>query len=196
MQKLIKINTDHYVIVDNSEIKEGDWMIRNGEQPTLVTPNFWWDFGVPYKKITHSTQPLELLTLSENGLSGMGFSKVRPLNIFNVKELIGEVDVNKKAEQEYREYPNNPKEHPDWQYGRDTNCHRKRKAFIKGYNQALEDNKDKKYTEEDLRIALVYGYERGREGDFTSEQEEEFYKYLQPPTSWEVEIVDGKLKLK
>lgn len=56
--------------------------------------------------------------------------------------------------------------------------------------------KEKKYTEEDLRIALEYGYERGREGDFTSEQEEEFYKYLQPKTEWEVEIVNGKFKLK
>ena len=25
--KLIKINTDHYVVVDDSEIKEGDWYL-------------------------------------------------------------------------------------------------------------------------------------------------------------------------
>ena len=25
--KLIKINTDHYVVVDDSEIQEGDWYI-------------------------------------------------------------------------------------------------------------------------------------------------------------------------
>lgn len=77
--KLVKIDTDHYVIVDDSEIKEGDWMIRDGEQPTLVTPNFWWDFGVPYKKITHSTN---ILT------NGIGI-----LYLSEVKELIGEVDV-------------------------------------------------------------------------------------------------------
>jgi hypothetical protein len=44
-------------ITSDEEIKEGDWMIRANEQPTLVTPNFFWDFGVRYYKITLTTDP-------------------------------------------------------------------------------------------------------------------------------------------
>ena len=52
--KLNKGNTHLYIISDD-EIKEGDWMIRDNEQPTKVTPNFFWDFGVRYFKIIATT---------------------------------------------------------------------------------------------------------------------------------------------
>lgn len=42
-------------ITSDEEIKQGDWMIRGNEQPTLVTPNFFWDFGVRYYKIILTT---------------------------------------------------------------------------------------------------------------------------------------------
>jgi hypothetical protein len=42
---------DYLLVVDDSEIKDGDWMHRNDEQPTFVTPNFWWDFKDRYRKI-------------------------------------------------------------------------------------------------------------------------------------------------
>ena len=42
-------------ITSDDEIKDGDWMIRGNEQPTLVTPNFFWDFGVRYYKIILTT---------------------------------------------------------------------------------------------------------------------------------------------
>jgi len=42
-------------ITSDEKIKEGDWMIRGNEQPTLVTPNFFWDFGVRYYKIILTT---------------------------------------------------------------------------------------------------------------------------------------------
>jgi len=45
----------HIYITNDEEIKEGDWMIRGNEQPTLVTPNFFWDFGVRYYKIILTT---------------------------------------------------------------------------------------------------------------------------------------------
>jgi len=44
-------------ITSDEEIKDGDWMIRGNEQPTLVTPNFFWDFGVRYYKIILTTDP-------------------------------------------------------------------------------------------------------------------------------------------
>ena len=51
---LLCINQNIYITSDE-EIKEGDWMIRGNEQPTLVTPNFFWDFGVRYYKIILTT---------------------------------------------------------------------------------------------------------------------------------------------
>ena len=42
-------------ITDDSEIKDGDWMIRDNEQPIKVTKNFFWDFGVRYYKIILTT---------------------------------------------------------------------------------------------------------------------------------------------
>ena len=51
-------------ITKDEEIKDGDWMIRGNEQPTLVTPNFFWDFGVRYYKIILTTDS----TLIANGV--------------------------------------------------------------------------------------------------------------------------------
>jgi hypothetical protein len=42
-------------ITSDEKIKDGDWMIRGNEHPTLVTPNFFWDFGVRYYKIILTT---------------------------------------------------------------------------------------------------------------------------------------------
>lgn len=50
--------------------------------------------------------------------------------------------------------------------------------FLKGYYHA-KDNLG--YSKEDLRKALEYGYEKGKKGDFTREQEESFYKSLRGP---------------
>jgi len=54
MKNIQKINQNIYITSDE-EIKVGDWMIRGNEQPTLVTPNFFWDFGVRYYKIILTT---------------------------------------------------------------------------------------------------------------------------------------------
>ena len=66
-------------------------------------------------------------------------------------------EIEKLAEKEYREYPNNPLDKPEWHYNKDVNCHKKRKAFIKGYIQCQKDIADKKYTEEDIRQAFRAG---------------------------------------
>lgn len=192
--KLIKVNIDHYVIFDDSEIKEGHWYIDDTKtiRKSMTSDEDYWLLRKEYKKITHSTQPLD-----SKGYWG----KVMPLTltIFEIKELIGEVDVEKIAEEIYSEFPNNPKEHPEWHYNKDVHCYKKRKAFIKGYNQALEDNKEKKYTEEDIKYAIIFGYNKRTfdvEKIMNSQTDEEFIKSLQPKTEWEVEFVDGKLKLK
>ena len=77
MQKLIKVIDNHYVIVDDSEIKEGDWYLntfvtkreqkpqKHSKKKYLV--NHKKDYRFKYcKKITHSTQKLEKQDISKN----------------------------------------------------------------------------------------------------------------------------------
>jgi hypothetical protein len=171
IMKLIKINTDHYVIVDDSEIEVDDWYIDDAKQirQSVVSDEVYWQhrpYNREYMKITHSTKPIEYI---KNGMTA--------LSVEEVKELIGEVDVEKKVQS----LKNN--------FGYSTDDYYQ--GAEDGYNQSLEDNKEKKYTEEDLRKAFFGG------GDFKDiEQFDFFIKSLQPKTEWEVKVVDGKLKLK
>jgi hypothetical protein len=55
MPNILDSENQHIYITSDEEIKDGDWMIRGNEQPTLVTPNFFWDFGVRYYKIILTT---------------------------------------------------------------------------------------------------------------------------------------------
>lgn len=97
--KLIKLNENHYIIADDSEIEYGDYYIS----PSKIVV-FQYSEGTQHnginqvpdgcKKITHSTQPESL---------GIGWMQsVQPLLISEVKELIGEVD-NIECEVEFVE---------------------------------------------------------------------------------------------
>ena len=168
-----KLSEEHYVMVDDSEIKQGDWVV--GCTRTVV--QCMYPENVHHrdvKKITHSTQPESL---------GMGWMQsVQPLFLSEVKELLGVVDVEKKAELYV------------WGgvYLSEQEKQQTEIAYMTGYNQALEDNKEKKYTEEDIRKTWeagmrFIGEDKGSYG--------EFIQSLQPKTEWEAEFVDGKLKL-
>lgn len=199
--KLIKINTDHYVVVDDSEIQEGDWYIddTNRIRQAVMGDGLYWAVRNGYKKITHSTEPLGFL--NEYGSTAdlkCDWTNVKFLPISEVKELIGEVDIHLKAMSKYS-------------LGEINNEH----DFTLGYNQALEDNKEKKYTEEDIRKAIEMARDIKDDSAhdiFTAEdisgcaevctygwrnryKDEEIIQSLQPKTEWEVEIIDGKLKL-
>ena len=83
MQKLIKLNDQHYIIVDDSEIKVGDWYLTFMNNKIIGEPRKCSDDSYNFsncKKITHSTQPLGTpllftnafeseLSLSINGLN-------------------------------------------------------------------------------------------------------------------------------
>lgn len=151
---LIKIKEDYYVVVDDSEIKEGDFVYDSKDKVIRFVKQYLKDNWI--KKITHSTQPLEEF-IDNEGIRRIGWTNIKVLELSEVKELIGEVDVEKKA------------------------------------NQALEDNKDKKYTEEDM-IKVI---DRARNyNDGWVETEDEIIQSLHPKTEWEVQInFDGKLEL-
>lgn len=50
-------------------------------------------------------------------------------------------EIKELAEKVYREFPSEPKDVVG-HLNRDINCHRKRKAFVKGYTQCQEDMAD------------------------------------------------------
>ena len=167
--KLIKINTDHYVVVDDSEIQEGNWVLPIDNIPYQIKNKE--DVLNFDKKITHSTQPLDKSLFFTDRVWGC-----ERLSLGEVKELIGEVDVDKRIY--------------DTDFRGDVN------SYKNGYNQALEDNKEKKYTEAQMRECwraserFDRSYNEGYAPNF-----EEFIQSLQPKTEWEVEFRDGKLKL-
>ena len=217
--KLIKINTDHYVIVDDSEIKEksGDWFYSF--ETGIIYHTLIHHTAVSCKKITHSTQKLY-----KND-----FWAIQELKLSEVKELIGEVDVEKdyvlsrlcvhnKRNPDYIPYDEDDESIKPKDCGCD-NCFYGRTILsekILQLNQAIEDNKEKKYTEEDLRKAIGMARDikdNSAHDIFTVEdisgcteictygwrnryKDEEIIQSLRPKTEWEVEFVDGKLKLK
>jgi len=131
-QKLIKINTDHYVVVDDDGTR------------------------------THST---------------IDIKGVLPLPLQEVQELIGEVDVEKKAETKYPKSEFWVGSNPSRLY--DENA-KDRRCFLEGYNQALEDNKEKKYTEEDLALA----WDKAQSWREDNNTWQKFLQYLQPKSRW------------
>ena len=90
MQKLIKINADHYIVVDDSEITTGDIVAEKllTDKYELFTIHTLNDIDKQtQKKITHSTQPLEDVGLGKYDLR---FNKIFALDLDEIKELIGE----------------------------------------------------------------------------------------------------------
>lgn len=195
--ELIKINTDHYIIVDDSKIEDNDWMQRNDEHPVQAVPNFWWDFKDRYRKVTHSTKEL-----GSNVGSTYTPSNVKYLSLGEVKKITGEVDMEElelKYHQQLiqrREVAKNFRgqvagNHPDMFTSREMLS--MMEGFTDGYTQALEDNKNKQYTEEDMKYMFECGRNYQNNAEVTFKVSMDFIK---DRVKWEVEFVDGKLKLK
>jgi hypothetical protein len=196
--KLIKITDEHYIVVDDSEIKEGEWVFNYFENSIKQFGKFFAD---DWFKITHSTQPLgsfeefykkhpykptRSFTEEDWYSSMLEEYQESQLSLSEVKELIGEVDVEKTVEYDWMLHTEGSivvTDKNDWKSG-----------FHHGYDQALEDNKEKKYTEEDLRKALSQAFMASHEDyQITSD---EIIKSLQYKTEWEVKFDEqGKLKL-
>lgn len=114
MKKLIKLSDIHYIIVDDSEIKEDDYFYHPNK--ALVTQiekcnkieihNFVChinDFiGYVCKKITHSTQPLEIS--KGHSVKGGGlwtFEDIKQLSLSEVEEVINGYNLEEKSEQSF-----------------------------------------------------------------------------------------------
>ena len=195
-QRLIKINTDHYVVVDDSEITQACYVYKSHEN-VHGRGIFYLPPDTDFVAFNKEAKDVGIITHSTQKLYKNDFWAIQELKLSEVKELIGEADVEKKA-LAFAEAESYGKLNGDlW------------KGFLFGYNQALEDNKEKKYTEEDLRkvfdaarrcITMPIGGAKHQYYDEYSVSDFDEYKReilsAHTPTEWEIEIVDGKLKLK
>ena len=161
-------------ITSDEEIKEKDWIIRDNEQPTLVTPNFFWDFGVRYYKIILTTDQ----DLIEDGVQAIddeflewfvknpSCERVEVMtDAFTVKEMsmlpigtgnfkykiiIPKEELKQETLEEAAE--NNYPEGDVWTVEQAVV---RRLAFMNGANWEAK----KSYSEEDIRNAIDYGAE-------------------------------------
>ena len=204
--KLLKLNTDHYIVVDNSlDFSETDYYWDDKQKEIRTGSNNHVTGG--YKiKITHSTQPLECdkMWTPVNGKQWMCNTmlccgkilnlKTKPISLQEIKELIGEVNVENRAESRFGTDIGSIRGSKEYDLNTDL-----KRGFVSGYNQALEDNNEKKYTEEDMRKAWNAAYIDAMSIDEETYKPlffDDFIQSLHPKTEWEVEFINGKLTLK
>jgi len=107
-------------------------------------------------------------------LSGDNLPENYVLSKENCDELFGIVDVEKLVDEEYSHH-----------------FFEGRIGFRDGFNKAMELNKDKLFTLEELRYAFYTGMKHGSEGGimFGKALADEYVQSLQQPTEIDVEIV-------
>ena len=175
--EIIKLNDQHYIIVDDSEIKKG-W-VTNGVECFLreSMPEYSDEYANRYwKNITHSTQPLD-----EKGFCWFGENCITCIPLSEVEEAINGYSVEKMAFEAMIDY----KPFEEVEGYKDYAKH----GYIKGFKAHQELVKDKLFTIEDVLVAINLAKNHGMTGD-------EIIKSLLPKTEWEVEFDEqGKIKL-
>ena len=103
------------------------------------------------------------------------------LSFKNCQDVVNGYDLDELASKTYREFPTDELQH----YNRDTQCFKKRKAFIKGFQKALEILDDKNFTKEDMRRIMVYGYNKSSENEYLSQIPFDEYIQSLQQTEWD-----------
>ena len=200
--KLIKLNEDHYIVVDDSEIKEGDlFIILSGLGYSVYSihkakyegdgSKGWNDDHC--KKITHSTEPLG------TKIDGVNFwtSDLMPLSLSEVEEAINGYNVEKMASE--AAFCNGGFIQTEYEYD----------VAISYYHQGFKAHqelvKDKLILDIDTFKSVAYSFfSLHRTNEFDDEELElKFERILNnniqsllPKTEWECTFDEqGKLKL-
>lgn len=196
-QRLIELSDSHYIVVDDSEIKEGDYKYHHVKG--IIKATFSGAYTNEFK-ITHST-PI-------GGFSAMLIAGVKELSLSEVEEVINGYSVEKMT---FLKFPKN--ERTTWGKSYSYDNEKKREGYVEGFNAHKELVKDKLFTIEDLRAAFAagdagrggYTYNRVRNFDGFDEYITKKLGYfwdsekgyiLHPKTEWSVEVtLDGKIVL-
>jgi hypothetical protein len=179
-QKLIQLSENHYVIVDDSQINEGDykWHHVKGVIKATCDGAYTNEF-----KITHSTQPLEGGTVI-HGIEHKQFINIKYLDLSEVEEAINGYSVEKMAE--------------NWFYNEENKNHyenyNEKPAWIKGFkaHQELVKEKNKEVIE---LLTNITGWDSFKDHPI-GKQAKIALDILLPKTEWECCISDGKLTIK
>ena len=187
MSKLLKLSDTPYIVVDDSEIKEGDWCVyKTGEiiqyLVKLNTDNL--------RKITHSTEPIERYDHPAGGYEGI-FDKIKQLPLSEVEEVINGYSVEKMAEKFVIEKLKISSQAPGVMIG-----------YIEGFKAHQELVKDKLFSLATVEGCMMSIANWIVKNNITSGTEiltkmvEISESLLLPKTEWEVEFDEqGKLKL-
>lgn len=194
---LIKLSEGHYVIVNDSEIKEGDMFIDvetneiitcHGLSGGGVLPLAPFSNGIVYpnkdfiKKITHSTKPLEEIP-NENGRKW--YNKIKHISLSDCQEI----EYGYSVEHLAQDYTNDLSATLLFTDGELKNS---KTDFIEGFNTAMNLGKGA-YTFEQVLDAWELGAKEGL--PLTKKKKEKLIQSLLPPTQWKVKFnEDGKLE--
>jgi len=173
-------HTPNYLLVvddsDIKEIKEGDFLYSISNK-LVVCANKGSADDINSKVMPEAIHKKIIAHLPLNNSSILqGVDLLPPL----------EDDVKKLA----KEYIDD-----EWQKDDDAVKFGIKVGYVQGYNKAKEKYR---FTEEDMRKAIEFGYDlRNNHKAINSgiDWVKILTQSLQPKTEWEVEIVDGKLKL-
>lgn len=149
MQKLIKLSETHYIVVDDSEIKENQWYCNN---KVLFLSNSKFDEGnnpnqnKNNKLVTHSTQPLNCNCAINNRSLDLNcaernhcFDKIKPLSLSEVEELVLGYSVQKLSYEKYNDGSISTNTRNDW-----------RECWKEGFKAHQKLVKDKLFTIENV----------------------------------------------
>ena len=180
---LIKLSEAHYIIVDDSEIRKGKYFFANQGLRKCIRVDE--NTSCPYitlneegKEVGHFKTWKGVVTYS----FGIELEDVENKPLSEVQEAINGYSVEKMAIKDLDD--------GDGVKGIDI------KNWIKGFKSHQELVKDKLFTAEDMQLAFAKGNDYAHKPYPQNVQFENEYKQsLLPKTEWDVEIVEGKIKL-
>lgn len=197
MNKLIKLSEEHYIVVNDSQIKESDCFIIesliNDPFFTILTANSEKEGKIKGRlKVIFSTKAVEFYE-GESGEVIKHYDKIKPLPLSEVKEAIYGYSVENMAS--VAAFCNAGFITTEDEYD----------VAISYYHQGFKAHqelvKDKLFTIEDIINAYKLGIEDsenvrlfGKE-DIISKFENIMKKSLLSKTEWDIEFVEGKIKL-
>lgn len=198
MSKLIKISDTHYIIVDNSNIKNSDWYYDSTDKDGLL-PIYRRTQDLKYYsgclKITHSTEPLE----KDTSYSGsqerpvLHYCDIVQITIAEIEEVIYGYNVQDLILKKIQSIDN--------QLSLLTLGHLSEGAYI-GFGIHRELTKDKLFTLDDMKQAHRSGIEYGKclysQSNYNHElavTTEQYIQSLLLPEEWNIKFINGKIKL-
>ena len=201
MNKLIKLSELHYIIIDDSEIKNKDYKYCPLDDVVRIHKQSGQYYDTKEFKVTHSTEPLEEVVWweRETRKSKLGFDKIKLLSLSEVKEAINGYNVQEMAE-------NNSKKakSTDGIGGRYL-------GYIDGFKAHQKLVKDKLFTIDDIfnysqmiceklpqlkKLQTSQSDDYGNNLNIILKIQDKFIQLLLPKIEWEI-IFDeqGKIKL-